>query len=180
MHNGTLLGIQTRGKYEKNPKHCLKCSNELPYWQRKSKFCTHSCAAKFNNVLRADSLEPCKVCAKPTRKPKRLCTKRCQRKQELADWLNGTLNASNKNGDLLNNVRQYLYDSVMGCQQCSWAELHPITGRCPLEIDHIDGNAANNLKLNLRVLCARCHSMTSTFRGLNKGKGRPSRRKTQG
>lgn len=39
-----------------------------------------------------------------------------------------------------------------------------------LEIDHIDGNSADNSISNLRFLCPNCHSQTHTFgfRGYNK------------
>lgn len=40
----------------------------------------------------------------------------------------------------------------------------------PLTIDHIDGNADNNLRENLRVLCPNCHAQTPTYCGRNVGK----------
>ena len=45
-----------------------------------------------------------------------------------------------------------------------------------LELDHVDGNAANNNLDNLRLLCPNCHSQTSTFRGksINTGKKKVS------
>jgi hypothetical protein len=47
----------------------------------------------------------------------------------------------------------------------------PIT----LVVDHIDGNAGNNVPGNLRLLCPNCNSQTETFSGRNKGRGRKSR-----
>jgi hypothetical protein len=44
----------------------------------------------------------------------------------------------------------------------------PIT----LEVDHTDGNTQNNDRDNLRALCPNCHSLTDTFRGRNKIKGK--------
>jgi hypothetical protein len=48
------------------------------------------------------------------------------------------------------------------CGQDEWC------GRpMPLELDHIDGDRTNNELVNLRLLCANCHALTSTFRGRN-------------
>ena len=35
--------------------------------------------------------------------------------------------------------------------------------RLVLHVDHIDGDASNNLRENLRLLCPNCHSQTPTF-----------------
>ena len=43
----------------------------------------------------------------------------------------------------------------------------------PLEIDHVNGNYADNSPANLRLLCPNCHALTPTFKGLNRGNGRP-------
>jgi predicted RNA-binding Zn-ribbon protein involved in translation (DUF1610 family) len=44
-----------------------------------------------------------------------------------------------------------------------------------LQLDHIDGDAGNNMPDNLRLLCPNCHSQTITFVAKNKGKGRQAR-----
>jgi hypothetical protein len=49
------------------------------------------------------------------------------------------------------------------CECCgleSWLD-RPI----PLELDHINGDIADNRLENLRVLCPNCHALTSTYRG---------------
>lgn len=59
------------------------------------------------------------------------------------------------------------------CERCN--NTHWLDEEIPLELDHIDGNAGNNLPINLRLLCPNCHAMTPTAKGKNKGKGRTSR-----
>lgn len=41
-----------------------------------------------------------------------------------------------------------------------------------LQLDHIDGNSANNELENLRFLCPNCHSLTDTFCGKSKNTGK--------
>jgi predicted Zn-ribbon and HTH transcriptional regulator len=61
------------------------------------------------------------------------------------------------------------------CTQCGWDAINPVSKRCPLEMDHIDGNPRNNTPGNLRILCPNCHSLTPTHRWLNaRGSGRRS------
>lgn len=43
-------------------------------------------------------------------------------------------------------------------------------------LDHIDGDAANNRRDNLRMVCPNCDSQLPTFKSRNRGKGRHSRR----
>ena len=58
------------------------------------------------------------------------------------------------------------------CDQDTWMG-QPIT----LHSDHIDGNAANNVPENLRLICPNCHAQTPTYMNKNRGKGRPERRR---
>ena len=44
-----------------------------------------------------------------------------------------------------------------------------------LQVDHIDGNAGNNMPTNVRLICPNCHSQTDSFSGSNKGSGRAAR-----
>jgi predicted HNH restriction endonuclease len=39
-------------------------------------------------------------------------------------------------------------------------------------VEHIDGNYENDREKNLTLLCPNCHSLTPTFRALNRGNGR--------
>jgi hypothetical protein len=56
------------------------------------------------------------------------------------------------------------------CQQCGLTEWrgHVI----PLVCDHIDGNAQNCEIENFRLICNNCDSISSTYKGKNRGNGR--------
>jgi len=81
--------------------------------------------------------------------------------------------AKNMSGHVIRYMREH-YGSA--CMLCGWDKVHPITGRVPLEIDHIDGNSENNVEANLRLICPNCHALTTNYRNLNSGKGREWRR----
>lgn len=108
---------------------------------------------------------------------KHFCSNKChwsfERRQVIEAFKAGTYAPTL----LLNKViRRYLIAKVgERCQRCGWAERHNKTGRVPLEIEHIDGNWRNCLESNLSVLCPNCHALTPTFRGMNRGHGRPGR-----
>lgn len=66
-------------------------------------------------------------------------------------------------------TREYGYQCSV-CNISEWQGQH-IT----LQVDHIDGNAGNNIPANLRLICPNCHSQTKTFGARNKGSGRSTR-----
>ena len=65
--------------------------------------------------------------------------------------------------------------SEFKCSKCGWNEIHPTTGKVPLQVNHIDGDAKNGEESNLEVLCPNCHSLTHNFGRLNKNGTRTNR-----
>ena len=112
----------------------------------------------------------------------RYCSTKCQQnyanKLRVEKWLNGYDNPVNTNGLLRPWARRYLFEKFKNkCCLCGWGEINKTTGKIPLEVDHIDGNYKNNEISNLRLLCPNCHSLTSNYKSLNKGKGRSKRKR---
>lgn len=125
-------------------------------------------------------MSKCKVCKKETARASYVyCSNVCQVKFQyqkyINDWKKG--HVSGERGVHTKNISRHLKKYIVEkygeqCILCGWSEKHPVTGNVPLEVDHIDGCAENNTEKNLRLLCPNCHSLTPSFRNLNKSKGR--------
>ena len=93
-------------------------------------------------------------------KNKKFCSNKCQQefkyKKYIDKWLAGKETGTRSNGF---TVRNYVR-------------------RIPvLEVEHLDGNSSNNRPENLDLICPNCHSLTTTYKALNKGNGNQKRLK---
>ena len=121
----------------------------------------------------------CLACGQPVKRAvDKFCNNHCQGEYAyrtyIERWLAGLESGRKGNFYVVSdNVRRWMRETYgMKCSECGWSDRHPLTGRVPLTIDHIDGDVSNCQPENLRLLCPNCHSLTDTFGALNRGKGK--------
>lgn len=145
---GHVSGHSRKGTWRKEPNYCVVCGGKTS--RRESKFCSNKCHQEY------------------------------MAKEWDAKWYAGELNehlAADTPYWTNKRVRSALFRKYNGqCAKCGWGEINPYTGRIPLEVEHIDGNYKNNTPENVTLLCPNCHSLTSTYKGANKGNGRKERK----
>src|SRR3990167_10972138 len=125
-------------------------------------------------------MNSCLVCNEiPKRSFYKYCSNKCQQthqyRQYIKNWKQGLVHGGR--GIVAKNISSYLRRYLIEkygekCFLCNWDQKHPVTGRIPLEVDHINGNADDHSEENLRLICPNCHSLSPNFRNLNKGRGR--------
>lgn len=102
------------------------------------------------------------------------CQQRLKQSQLVAEWLaTGVGKAQTERGHY---IRRHILDEQGGqCAICGcdgvWHEL-PLA----LVLDHIDGDASNNRRDNLRLICPNCDSQLPTYKSRNRGRGRAWRK----
>jgi hypothetical protein len=122
----------------------------------------------------------CLACGDECKTPQAVyCSLRCQAdhryEQTTARWLAGEIEGGTSRGLYKWARRWIIADRGEKCEQCDWAERNLVTGNVPLEVDHVV-DCDDHRPENLKVLCPNCHSLTPTYRALNKGNGRSYRR----
>ena len=149
---------------------CLQCLEDIPYEKRKAKFCCKSCATKWSNRThpKKTRTKVCRACSNVTFSDQTFCSDCIQQGRhlhikELSDCCTDST-----------RKRCLLRPRPHQCQQCDLTEWRgqPI----PLEMDHIDGDSANNAESNLQLICPNCHAQSPYNKGKNKGRGRQVRK----
>ena len=170
-------------KIKDKSKICKNCNKDFIYKDYRQNFCSRSCSALFYNNERHSKniqISNCMTCNKEIsftkNNIKKFCSKECsfqfQRNKTIKSWENNPSSATTTQG-LSGRIRLHLIELAQNkCSLCGWSKINETTGRCPLEIDHVDGDCYNNDPSNLRVLCPNCHSLTPTYKALNKNSKR--------
>jgi len=112
------------------------------------------------------------------------CSNKCQMTNQydryIDRWKNGEEDGNSGKHEVSAHIRRYMHEkNDSKCCQCGWDKTNSTTGKIPLHIDHIDGDSQNNKEDNLRLICPNCHSLTTNYGILNRGKGRYKRTGTK-
>lgn len=192
--------LEFRAQYEAFPKLCECCESPIAFDKRANKFCSRSCSATVNNTLfhkrklTSKAYTPsqrkkirnarkkfegmCKICGDEFSSESRTteyCSLTCSSRRKTLE-IHSQIEAGTYTSLGHQAYRKYLIEKYGArCMMCAWDKTNPTTQKCPIELDHIDGNSENNILENLRLLCPNCHSLQSTYKSLNKGNGRFSR-----
>ncbi len=182
VSRSTIVRIKSKlslsSKFYDSKRETVKCENCYKEFKclvsDNRKFCSRKCSALSINKSRVKWILKCVVCNSDiTGKGNvKYCSKNCDilHKEELRSSIimNG--------GGSSRSIKKYLIKTHGDkCMECGWCQVNQTTGKIPIEIEHIDGNSDNNDLSNLKLLCPNCHSLTPTYKSLNRGKGRHSR-----
>lgn len=126
----------------------------------------------------------CLDCGRLVKKPKRYCTNACQqnfaRQQRTNKWL--TTGKLDTIWDITHHghfVRVYLMKQQDGnCALCKGPQKW-MGNLLTFILDHVDGDAKNNARDNLRLVCPNCESQLETSKGKNRGRGTRSPRENR-
>ena len=163
------------------------------------KFCSLSCSVKDQRRKQPWRIKYCEFCGKPfdarrDKGKKRFCNRNCSsifnnlrrgkterivfpKKSLVEKWLAGEASGTVTTG-LSSAIRIWLIEQAgYKCVECGWSGINPVSNKSTLTVEHIDGDAFNNQRENLKVLCPSCHSLTPTYGALNKNSTRKYRYK---
>lgn len=120
----------------------------------------------------------CFICGEICNTGKKYCSNKCQGKHrselKYKDFLENNDSYCRVNYCLQNIKPHILKEQNNKCVICSM--LNTWNGKAlTFVLDHIDGDAANNKRVNLRLICHNCDSQLDTYKSKNKNSARKER-----
>jgi hypothetical protein len=102
------------------------------------------------------------------------CSTEYRRKKKYNDYLENQENYCNVSSGIKWLKKYFLEEQTNKCAICN---IDNIWNNRPLVfvLDHIDGNASNNFRDNLRLICHNCDSQLDTYKSKNKNSARKER-----
>lgn len=172
-----------RSRIEKPTALCPSCGIQFNISERRKKYCNIICSNKSRineiSARNGNKIKDKKVCIQCNSeyigfRNSSFCSQKCNleiKKEIRIRNVEAGIASSNTS-------KRYLIEKHGAkCMDCGWDKINPVTNKCPIELEHLDGNSTNNKPENLKLLCPSCHSLTPTYKALNKGNGRHDRLK---
>jgi 5-methylcytosine-specific restriction endonuclease McrA len=160
-------------------KNCGLCCKPIPYARRRNTFCSHACAASFNNGHRTPKSRKaisCLMCGGLLRKQRVYCSVKCQKDYEFKMKMEHVVACRKLPARSNSSGARRIMLAIQG-SKCACCDLSEWNGTSiPLTLDHINGNSDDWSLANLRMICPNCDAQSPTFTGRNRGKGRAWRR----
>ena len=106
------------------------------------------------------------------------CNKECWVKHKTEEYYKNYLSNQedfcNANKDLAPLKKHILIEQNCECDICN---IKNVWNGKPMNfiLDHINGNASNNMRNNLRLICHNCDSQLDTYKSKNKNSARKDR-----
>lgn len=99
-----------------------------------------------------------------------------QREEKLKSWLETGKTGYTVDTTIRGVIREYILESQKN--KCAICGIDNIWNNKKLNfvLDHIDGDASNSSKENLRLICPNCDSQLDTFKSRNKNSARNARK----
>jgi 5-methylcytosine-specific restriction endonuclease McrA len=117
----------------------------------------------------------CKICDTETKwsyqKSNIYCSVKCAGAGAFVKTLERHMLGEVSDRDTLRKIMKETKGYKCACCGISEYMEKPLT----LQVDHMNGDASNNMPDNLRLICPNCHSQTDTYGAKNKGNGRRAR-----
>lgn len=125
-----------------------KIADEMGFTQTKVSRLLRKYGLKTKNTPKGGKVKvyaKCLNCENEIDSHKKYCNNLCQQKFQsnliVEAWINGEVEGHTKSYSLKDPIRKFLLEKAdYKCTECGWDEKNPVTGKVPLQIDHIDGN----------------------------------------
>lgn len=107
------------------------------------------------------------------------CLVEVNREKKINSWLETGDTGFTVDTTIRGAIRDYILKEQN--YECSICGISNIWNNKELKfvLDHIDGNAANSCRENLRLICPNCDSQLDTFKSKNKNSARSARKEWQ-
>lgn len=123
----------------------------------------------------------CKVCGKEICRTNKSgycqkCLVQHNRQEKIKNWLDTGDIGMTPDTTVRGAIREYILESQDN--KCAICGIENVWNGKPLNfiLDHIDGNASNSVRTNLRLICPNCDAQLPTYKSKNKNSTRIARK----